>query len=300
MTQRLLATALIAGALALPASAQPLPRGTTPAAAPASALPRAAMVPGGVARIDLGVASSAQRPAAWFGEARLRVVASAGRWQALVGLPLDLPPGQHEVRARIGDDERIFSLRVADKKYAVQRITLADDRRVRLSAENEARAEREAALIATIKRSWSAFPAGKPATDAALRQPVDGRASGNFGVRRIFNGEERAPHAAIDIAAARGSAIHAAAAGVVVAVGDYFFSGNTVFIDHGEGLLTLYAHLDRVDVASGDRLAAGQTIGSVGATGRASGPHLHWGVILNGNAVDPRLFVASAGTTGRR
>lgn len=266
-----------------------------------AALPRALAVPGGVARVDLGTASKSPRPLAWFGEARVRVFAADGRWQALVGLPLDLRPGHHELRTTVDGQEHRVGFLVGNKDYPVQRVTLPDDRRVRLSAADEERAGREAAQIALLKKTWREFPdfagnaAGSTAfaRDALLLHPVDGRdkLGSNFGSRRIFNGEPRAPHSGLDIAAARGTPVRAAAAGEVLATGDYFFSGNAVFIDHGEGLITLYAHLDRIDVAPGDILAAGQRVGVVGATGRASGPHLHWGVILNGASVDPRLFV---------
>ncbi|WP_338052563.1 peptidoglycan DD-metalloendopeptidase family protein [Rhodocyclus purpureus] len=310
--------AAAAFALALPAGASefdtklasvsatvPTARADAPPMRPV-ALPRALAVPGGVARVDLGAASSSPRPIAWFGEARVRVLDTDGRWQALVGLPLDLRPGRHELRATVDGQERRVGFLVGNKDYPVQRVTLPDDRRVRLSAADEERAEQEAAQIALLKKTWREFPdfAGNAASgtafarDALLLNPVAGRDAGklgsNFGNRRIFNGEPRAPHSGLDIAAARGTPVRAAAAGEVLATGDYFFSGNAVFIDHGEGLITLYAHLDRIDVAPGDVLAAGQRVGVVGATGRASGPHLHWGVILNGASVDPRLFVPAA------
>lgn len=293
------------------------------AAAPTASLPlpRNAAFPGGVVRVDLGWAANSPRPAAWFGESRLRLQRSEERWQALVGLPLSLPPGRHAVRSVSGGEERQIPFTVGTKAYPVQRITLADDRRVRLSAADTLRAEREAAQIAQLKSHWrdladedtpssrqasaAARGAHPPAAasalagDAALQLPVAGRASGNFGARRIFNGEERSPHAGLDIAASRGLPVRNAAAGVVLATGDYFFSGKAVFVDHGEGLITLYAHLDRIDVRPGEALAPGQPLGSVGATGRASGPHLHWGVFLNGSAVDPRLFVAANAAADR-
>jgi len=305
------------------AQAESRPRAAAPTAS--LPLPRNAAFPGGVVRVDLGWAANSPRPKAWFGESRLRLQRWEGRWQALVGLPLTQPPGRHEVRSVSGSEEKRIPFAVSDKAYPVQRITLADDSRVRLSAADTLRAEREAEQIAQLKSHWRDLaeepaqssrqesaaarttyqPARAPAAasplagDATLQLPVAGRASGNFGVRRVFNGEERSPHAGLDIAAGRGQPVRNAAAGVVLATGDYFFSGKAVFVDHGEGLITLYAHLDRIDVRPGESVAPGQTLGSVGATGRASGPHLHWGVFLNGSAVDPRLFVPAKATAGR-
>jgi murein DD-endopeptidase MepM/ murein hydrolase activator NlpD len=124
-----------------------------------------------------------------------------------------------------------------------------------------------------------------------MRQPTLGRRSSSFGLRRTFNGGARNPHGGMDIAAPQGALVVAAAAGHVIDVGNYLFNGNTVWLDHGAGLLTMYCHLSATRVQVGDELPAGAPLGEVGATGRATGPHLHWSVSLNQNMVDTVLFM---------
>jgi len=151
------------------------------------------------------------------------------------------------------------------------------------------RFERERARIDEVLSRWT----DRQPDDLTFDAPVPGVRSSSYGSRREFNGEARNPHTGMDIAAPSGTAVLAPAAGVVVEVGDYFFNGNTVFVDHGRGFLSMYCHLSAVDVKPGEQIAAGTQIGAVGMTGRATGPHLHWGLVLNHAWVDPALFVRS-------
>ena len=255
------------------------------AALTAHALPQESAVPGGLALVRLG--SGAERPQAWFGEKRVAVVRDGQGWVALVGLPLALEPGAHALRVLAAGAETTKPVRVAAKHYPLQRFTVPDHRKVEPPPEDMLRIEREQKRIDEIKAAFR----DEPAPDTAFRQPAAGRLTGSFGLRRIINGLERMPHAGIDVAAPVGTPVQAAGAGIVVETGDYFFNGNSVYIDHGQGLVTLYCHLDRIEVRPGEPVAAGQRIGLSGNTGRTSGPHLHWTVLANGAAVDPRLFL---------
>lgn len=254
----------------------------------ALALPAGSNVPGGVALVPLStVLDSPDPPQAWLGNQPVWVTAEDGHWIAVVGVPLDTPAGTHALKVRANGGERSAPFQVRDKRYAEQRITLKDASKVTLSPEDEKRALAEIDHIQALKKHWR--PGAD--TDAAFAPPASGRLASRFGLRRFFNGEPRAPHSGLDIAVPRGAPITAPAAGQVLAIDDYFFNGKTVFIDHGNGLLSMYCHLDRIDVQPGDAVRRGQAIGLAGATGRASGPHLHWSVVLNGAMVDPELFL---------
>jgi len=251
-------------------------------------LPQHSSVPGGVALIPLGsVTAIAETPQAWLGEQPVLVTADHGKWYAVVGLSLKTIPGSHALRVKIDGISNVQHFTVTPKNYPAQRITLKDKGKVQLSAKNAARAVREIALIKQLKLHWRATEA----TDLAFILPVKGRLSGHFGLRRFFNGKPRSPHVGLDMAVARGTPIKASSQGQVLAVGNYFFNGKTIFLDHGNGLISMYCHLDRIEVKTGETVSKGQRIGRSGKTGRATGPHLHLSVILNGAMVDPELFI---------
>ncbi|MBI4755982.1 MAG: peptidoglycan DD-metalloendopeptidase family protein [Betaproteobacteria bacterium] len=269
------------------------------AAGLAVAGPRELAVPGGVAFVRLGEADPALAdlvppPRAWFGERPLLVTRRGNAWFALVGLPLHITPGQHAIRLRPaapGASGTTLRFAVADKRYPEQRLVIKDARKVTPGAADMVRIEREQELIGRIKLHWR----DASAVDLDFRLPAGGPLSSRFGLRRVFNGQARNPHAGLDLAVAADTPVVAAAAGVVANTGDYFFNGRTVFVDHGQGLITMYCHLQDIDVRAGQPVASGQALGRSGMSGRATGPHLHWSVILNGNMVDPELFIAAPG-----
>jgi murein DD-endopeptidase MepM/ murein hydrolase activator NlpD len=262
----------IAAALAAPARAQ--------------TLPRAAAVPGGVARVALGPSQSA--PRARLGKDRVLVAREGDEWFALVGIPLAAKAGAKlavDVERADGARSRL-EIGVGPKQYAAQHLKVPRGQ-VDLSPEDLARYERERVHLAAVLATFSDTP---PAT-LAMVQPAPGARSATFGLRRYFNGQPRSPHTGMDIAAPTGTPVVAASAGRVIDVGDYFFPGRTVILDHGQGLLTLYSHLSAIEASVGEAVAAGSTVGKVGATGRVTGPHLHFSVYLNTAAVDPALFL---------
>ncbi len=255
-----------------------------------AALPPSSNVPGGVAIVTIANALTlANKPQAWFEGQAVLVTANDNLWVAVIGLPLGLKPGSYKLDIKIAGKTQTKSFKVKSKTYPVQHITLKDTSKVELSDENKARAVSEIATIKELKLHWR----DEKNTDLDFIIPAVGRLSGNFGLRRVFNGQPRSPHAGLDVAVPRGTPIKASAHGKVLAVDDYFFNGKTIFVDHGNGLITLYCHLDKIDVLSGDTVNKGQQIGLSGQTGRATGPHLHWSVILNGAMVDPALFIAN-------
>jgi len=248
-------------------------------------LPRESAVPGGVKIIRLNIVSDAPPYVEADGH-RALVVQDGTSWVAVVGIPLTAPLGTRQVTVRGAAGRQEIDFTVGDKRYASQSLKVAP-RQVDLSPADLARVNREREVLDRALSRWSDAPPD------ALRwaQPVPGVRSSSFGMRRIFNGQSRSPHSGMDIAAPTGTPVLAPVAGTVLETGEYFFTGNTVLVDHGRGLVSMYCHLSAIDVQPGQRIAAGTRIGAVGMTGRATGPHLHWALSLNRAWVDPELFL---------
>lgn len=237
-------------------------------------------VPGGVAMVEL---PKGPEPAVTFHGERVLVRRRPAGWFAVVGIPLDAKPGQESI---VVDGQPVnFNLKA--KNYPEQHLRLENKRQVNPDPEDEVRIVREAALT---KAAWTSWPEGLTPT-LRFNQPTPGGLTASFGMRRVFNGEPRLPHSGLDIKAPAGRVVRAPAAGVVVLTGNFFFSGNAVFLAHGEGVVSLLCHLSKISVTEGQVLKAGDPIGLVGMTGRATGPHLHWSLSLNNARVDPRIFL---------
>ena len=250
-------------------------------------LPEPEPVPGGIAIIVVGSASE-PAPRAEFQGQRVLVVRELDTWHAIVGLPLGLTPGSYKLKFTAADGTtHIPSIEVGDKAYEIQRLTITNKRQVDPEPEDLKRIEREAEIQKGAFTIWSdAAP-----DNLILDMPAKGPFSSAFGLRRFFNGKPRQPHAGLDIAADEGSPVTAPAAGTVIETGDYFFNGNTVLLDHGQGMVSMFNHLSRIDVAKGMKVERGQILGLVGKTGRVTGAHLHWTLSLNNARVNPALFL---------
>ncbi|MEN5198313.1 peptidoglycan DD-metalloendopeptidase family protein [Pseudomonas wadenswilerensis] len=240
-------------------------------------------VPGGVAVIDLGPAAAA--PIARFDGKPVLVVKEQDRWLAIVGLPLTQKPGT----AQLTEGTRTLNFTVGSKKYPEQRITLKNKRQVNPDPADLKRIDAE---LAEQIKAYRSFSPNLP-SNLILDKPVSGPLSSKFGVRRFFNGEERNPHAGLDFAVPAGTPIKTPANGKVILVGNYFFNGNTVFVDHGQGFISMFCHMSKIDVKPGQQLSRGAVVGRVGSTGRATGPHMHWNVSLNDARVDPAIFIGA-------
>lgn len=249
-------------------------------------LPQAASVPGGVAVISLQAIEQVSE--AHFDEQRVAIITKEQVAYAIVGLPLEIKPGRYPLRVKSKRGAvTTVNFTVVDKRYPTQHLTIKDKRKVEPSAQDLARIKAEGAKIGAAFRTWSA----SSGLNFDFIAPVDGKRSDSFGSRRIFNNQPRKPHSGMDISASEGEPIKSTAQGRVILTGHFFFNGNSVFIDHGQGVISMYCHLSAVTVKKGERVEQGQLIGKVGKTGRATGPHLHWSISLNDARVDPALFL---------
>lgn len=249
----------------------------------AFALPKQEFVPGGVVILTLPE-NYQQAPNVSFNNHRVLVMQQDKHWLAIIGIPLAAKLGKNHITINKTTQQEFI---VNAKNYPQQNVTIKNQRLVHPTTEDLKRISQEKLKIQGVLSTW------RPDNTVPLTfiWPVNGAVIGKFGVRRFFNNEPRAPHSGVDLKADAGTPIKAAAVGVVRGVGDYFFNGNTVFIDHGQGLVTMYCHLQKILVHDGQVVKQGEVIGLVGETGRATAPHLHWSVSLNDTRVDPELFV---------
>ena len=220
------------------------------------------------------------------------LAAAPGVWQALVGIDLGaaLGPSTVAVEARTVDGAVVrgtHRLTVVRKTFGVRRLRVPEQF-VTPPASALARIAREQKRLAEVYAAVSPSRLWR----GAFERPTDGAPVSQFGVRSDYNGKQGTPHRGTDFAGAAGAPVRAPAAGRVVLAMDLYYSGNTVILDHGLGLFSVLMHLSRIDVTEGDIVAAGAGVGAVGATGRVTGPHLHWSVRIGPVSVDPLSLLA--------
>jgi murein DD-endopeptidase MepM/ murein hydrolase activator NlpD len=268
------------------------PSAQVPAAALAVTTHARAIAPGEVVRLDIHSGIDLERLGValpWHPVIAFRT--APREWRALVGIDLGVAPGEYEARLDgiTAGGEHVFAteaIHVEAKEFPTRNLRVAP-KFVTPPASAGVRIDRERLLLGRLFR----VNAPEPRWTEPFVVPIAGAMVSGFGVRSVFNNEPRAPHGGADFASPEGTPVAAPDAGAVVLVQDLYYTGNTVVIDHGIGLQSLFAHLSRTDVREGDVVARGQVVGAVGATGRATGPHLHWAVRLNGAHVDPLSLI---------
>ncbi|AZS52055.1 M23 family peptidase [Entomomonas moraniae] len=243
-------------------------------------------VQGGVAVVALEREQA--KPSVYYQGNPVLVLHEEGqRWIAVVGIPLTVKAGTQSLTVEGASGKYSVNFEVGHKAYREQRITLKNNRQVNPNKSDQTRITKELnEQIAGYKQFSDRIP-----SNVLFDLPVQGRLSSPFGLRRFFNNQERNPHSGLDLAVPKGTPVKAPADGEIILVGDYFFNGKTVFIDHGQGLISMFCHLSAIDVKVGQQVKRGEVVAKVGATGRATGPHLHWNVSLNNARVDPAIFI---------
>jgi murein DD-endopeptidase MepM/ murein hydrolase activator NlpD len=253
------------------------------------ALPEQALVPGGIALLQLP--NHKEGTKIFFDDHRIAVFPYKNTWVAMAGISLSTKPGDYEFSINQADGLTLKTkVTIKYKKYDEQHLTIKDKRKVNPNKDDSERIAAESVRKQKAKKQFSEIT-----PDVDFIWPVTGRISSIFGLRRFFNEQERSPHNGLDIAADEGTPIKATASGTVIDAGDFFFSGNMIYLDHGQGIISLYAHLSEISVKPGDIVKQGDIIGKVGHTGRVTGPHLHFAVIVNQTLVDPVLMLPRDG-----
>lgn len=257
-----------------------------PASILASNLPKASNVPGGIV-IQRLTESSIKAPLVFYQHQRVLVIKQNEQWNALIGIPLDAEQGAHSITVIANNQAVLEHFDIVGKDYPAQYITIKNKRMVNPNPDDLERIQKERIIIDDALSTWTETDS----IDIDFIPPVDGKLSSQFGLKRFFNNQPKNPHSGLDIAAPAGTPIVAPADAKVVNTGNYYFNGNSVILDHGQGLISGYFHMQAIAVKKGQTLQQGQIIGTVGETGRVTGPHLHWNVYLNSYKIDPALFI---------
>ncbi len=248
-------------------------------------------IAGGIAVIDFE--TNHANPKAFYNKTPLYLQRlKQQHWQVLIGIPLYEKPGKKTIAIKDFSTREIdFEVTTSGKVYAEQHITLKGKKKqyVNPNLAHMTRINQERPILSDARKIFS----DKILSNDLFTRPVNGTTTSTFGLKRFYNGKPRRPHTGIDYAGATGTPILAPADGKILLTGDFFFNGNTAFIDHGQGLISVYIHMNDIAVKSGEMVKQGQKIGTIGQTGRATGPHLHWGVYLNQTNINPSLLLSA-------
>jgi murein DD-endopeptidase MepM/ murein hydrolase activator NlpD len=244
-------------------------------------------IPGGIAVIDFETNHS--NPKAFYNNRPLYVQhVKDHHWQILVGIPLMEKLGKKTIKVQ-DTSIRLFDFEVSEHTYTQQLITLKGKKKkyVNPNLVHMDRIKSERPILSSARKIFS----GDALSNGLFIRPVDGVTTSPFGLKRFYNGEARRPHTGLDYVGDTGTPIKAPADGKVILSGEFFFNGNAIFLDHGQGLISVYIHMNKRLVQQGQKIKQGDVIGTIGQTGRATGPHLHWGIYLNQTVVNPNLLM---------
>lgn len=271
--------------LALPVNANTLPTSNN--------IPESSNVPGGVVSVhlDLSVKDNPVAPNVYFQNKQVLIFDKDGEYYALVGLPLSLKSDNYYLEYSDAHGRKYQKkFHVKNKYYDISRINIQNKNMVNPDEATQKIIAEDSLKIAKATQIFTT----NSFKDLMFANPVEGIPTTSFGSRRIINNQAKNPHSGMDIAAETGTLVRAGMSGKVVLADPFYYSGNMVAIDHGQGLISMYAHLSKISVKIGDDVQTNDVVGEVGSTGRATGPHLHWTVKLNNAAVDPALFLAKS------
>lgn len=246
-------------------------------------------IPGGIAVIDFE--TNHATPRAFYNKIPLYIQhIKAEHWQVLIGIPLYEKPGKKTITVQDFSSRSIeFEVKMQQSAYQEQHITLEGKKKKYLNPNlaHMDRINQERPILSNARKAFSK----QPLSNGTFIKPVNGIITSPFGLKRFYNGQARSPHAGIDYAGDTGTPIKAPADGKVILVGKFFFNGNAVFLDHGQGLISVYIHMNTHLVKQGQYIKKSDVIGTIGQTGRATGPHLHWGAYLNQTTINPNLLL---------
>ncbi len=244
-------------------------------------------IPGGIVVIDFKTNDTA--PTAFYNNIPLYVQHIKDQhWQVLVGIPLMEKFGKKSIEVHDAST-RSFDFDVTEHNYTEQYITLKGKNKkyVNPNLAHMDRIKKERPILSSARKVFSNIAL----SDGFFIRPVNGVTTSPFGLKRFYNKQPRRPHTGLDYAGDTGTPIKAPADGKVILSGKYFFNGNAVFLDHGQGLISVYIHMNERLVKQGQHIKQGDLIGTIGQTGRATGPHLHWGIYLNQTVINPNLLM---------